>query len=349
MAVITIGVVAIAIIVASLFFFIAPNGDCTLALSANPRSGNAPLVVTIVLTEQTCNGGNELPITFKLNTNMIFDTSQSEFVAQPGNQFIEQTVSAASATFQVTLSTAQTWNPVGMSTDNGGRVANVEGGTIQVGSTSTSSTTSVSSSSSAAVSSSSSSSSAASSQTQGLSITSLSPNGIGGTSSFPVGSTVSFGVTVSGGQQPYSYAWSFGYGGTSATAQSPTFSYPSPGTFTAQVIVTDATGKAVAATETFDVTPTGAASTVSQQQIVSSTQSTQSVTTIVMTVSSNVTSVISSNGQQQTITYGTTYVTSSTSQISQGIAAGTESLIAFLVVVFAAVIGATILSRRKKF
>ena len=342
MAVIAIGVVAVAIIVASLFFFISPNGNCELALSANPRSGNPPLTVTIVLTEQDCNGGNELPITFKLNTNMIFSTSQDEFVAQPGNQFFDQTISAASATFTVTLSTAQTWNPVGMSTDNGGRAANVEGGTIQVGSTSTTSTQSTSSASS-------SSSSAGSTQTSGLSITSLSPNGVGGTSSFPVGSTVSFSVAVSGGQQPYSYAWSFGYGGASATAQSPTFQYPSAGTFTAQVIVTDSTGKAVAATETFNVTPAGMSSTVSQQNTgTTSTQITQSVTTIVTTVSSNVTSVVSSNGQMTTITYGTTFVSSTTSQISQGIAAGTELLIAFLVVVFAAVIGSTVLSRRGK-
>jgi len=334
MALIVIGVIAVALVASVFFFFIAPNGDCTLALSANPRSGNPPLAVTITLTEQTCQGGNELPITFKLNTNMIFDTSQGEFVAQPNNQFFDQTVSAASITFQVTLSTAGTYNPVGMSTDNGGRAANVEGGQIQVGSTTSTTATSTS---------------AGSTQTSGLSITSLEPAGVGGTFSFPAGSTVSFGVAVSGGQQPYSYAWSFGYGGASATSQSPTFQYPSAGTYTAQVIVTDSTGKSVAATETFNVQPAGT-STVSQQitGASTSTQITQSVTTIVTTISSNVTSVFSTNGQQTTITYGTTFVSSSTSQISQGITAGTELLIAFLVVVFAAVIGATILSRRGK-
>jgi len=334
-AIISIGVVVVAVLVASLFFFISPNGNCELALSANPRMGNPPLAVTITLTEQDCNGGNELPITFKLNTNMIFSTSQGEFVAQPNNQFLEQTVSAASATFSVTLSTAGTYNPVGMSTDNGGRAANVEGGQIQVGSTTSSTTTSATS--------------AGGTQPSGLSITSLGPAGVGGTFNFPAGSSVSFSVGVTGGQQPYSYAWNFGYGGASATSQSPTFQYPSAGTYTASLVVTDAAGKVVGASETFNVQPAGT-STVSQQitGASTSTQFTQSVTTIVTTISSNVTSVFTTNGIQSTITYGTTFVSSTTSQISQGIAAGTELLIAFLVVVFAAVIGATVLSRRGK-
>ena len=140
-AIISIGIVVVAVLVASLFFFIAPNGDCTIAMYENPLSGNAPLTVTITLTEQTCQGGIEAPITFKLNTNMQFNTMQGEFVAGPNNAFYEQTASSGPATtFTVTLPAAGNYYPVGMSTDNGGRAANVEGGVIQVGSTSTSTT-----------------------------------------------------------------------------------------------------------------------------------------------------------------------------------------------------------------
>jgi hypothetical protein len=341
-AIIFIGVIVIAALVASLFFFISPNGDCTLAMYESTFSGNPPLSVTIILTEQTC--AIQSPITFKLNTNEQFNSQQGEFIAGPNNQFIEQVASSgASSTFTVTLPAAGTYYPVGTSVNNGGQTTNVEGGAITVGSTSTSTTSTVSttSKSSASV------SSAASSQIQGLSIISLSPNGVGGTSSVSAGSTVQFGVTVSGGQQPYSYAWSFG-GGASATSQSPTFSFPSPGTSTVSLIVTDAAGRVVGASETFDVVPAGMSISSVSQQASTSTQVSQSVTTIVTTISSNVTSVVSSNGQQTTITYGTTYVSSTTSQISQEIAASTELLIAFLVVVFAAVIAATVISRHGK-
>ena len=219
-AIISIGIVVVAVLVASLFFFIAPNGDCTIAMYENPLSGNAPLTVTITLTEQTCQGGIEAPYHFQAEYEHAVQhyAGRIRGAAPTMRSMSKLQVSGPATTFTVTLPAAGNYYPVGMSTDNGGRAANVEGGVIQVGSTSTSTTLSTSST--------------GSTQTSGLSITSLSPNGIGGTSSFPVGSTVSFGVVVSGGQQPYSYAWSFGYGGASATSQSPTFQYPSAGTFT---------------------------------------------------------------------------------------------------------------------
>ncbi len=52
---------------------------------------------------------------------------------------------------------------------------------------------------------------------------------------------VSFTATVSGGSSPYTYAWTFGDGGTS-TLESPRHTYSRPGTFVAQVVVTDSLG-----------------------------------------------------------------------------------------------------------
>ncbi|MEW6051131.1 MAG: PKD domain-containing protein [Candidatus Zixiibacteriota bacterium] len=54
----------------------------------------------------------------------------------------------------------------------------------------------------------------------------------------PAPLAVSFTGGATGGQQPYSYAWNFGDGGTS-TLQSPSHTYQSAGSYTATVTVTD--------------------------------------------------------------------------------------------------------------
>lgn len=56
---------------------------------------------------------------------------------------------------------------------------------------------------------------------------------------------VRFNSTVTGGLAPYTYAWTFGDGATSAVAD-PTHAYASAGTYTARVNVTDAMGSWVA-------------------------------------------------------------------------------------------------------
>ncbi|MGP8073006.1 MAG: PKD domain-containing protein [Thermoplasmata archaeon] len=56
------------------------------------------------------------------------------------------------------------------------------------------------------------------------------------------GTSVTFGVTVSGGDTPYTtYAWSFG-DGTTGTGATPTHSYSAGGTFAVNVTVTDSLG-----------------------------------------------------------------------------------------------------------
>ena len=57
--------------------------------------------------------------------------------------------------------------------------------------------------------------------------------------------TVNLSASPSGGRTPYTYSWNFGDGTTLGTAQNPTHSYAGPGTFTAQVTVTDANGATV--------------------------------------------------------------------------------------------------------
>jgi len=56
-----------------------------------------------------------------------------------------------------------------------------------------------------------------------------------------VGYPTTFGVAVSGGFGPYTYAWDFGDGGTS-TAEEPTYTYTAAGTWTVSVTVTDELG-----------------------------------------------------------------------------------------------------------
>ena len=61
-------------------------------------------------------------------------------------------------------------------------------------------------------------------------------------SSPAVGTTVTFGVTVTGGDTPYTtYAWNFG-DGTTGSGAAPTHSFTKGGTFTVSVTVTDSLG-----------------------------------------------------------------------------------------------------------
>jgi PKD repeat protein len=66
---------------------------------------------------------------------------------------------------------------------------------------------------------------------------------------------VSFTGTPSGGRAPYTYAWSFGDGGVSAS-QSPSHTYTVAGTYTARLTVTDANG-ALATASTTTITVNG--------------------------------------------------------------------------------------------
>ena len=65
--------------------------------------------------------------------------------------------------------------------------------------------------------------------------------------------SVTFGGSATGGTSPYTYAWAFGDGGTSA-AQNPTHNYTAAGTYTATLTVTDAASATDADTKTITVT-----------------------------------------------------------------------------------------------
>jgi len=66
-----------------------------------------------------------------------------------------------------------------------------------------------------------------------------------------VNQTVSFTPTPGGGTPPYTYAWTFGDGGTSAL-QDPTHAYTTGGQYTAQLVLHDSTGASI--TKTVSVT-----------------------------------------------------------------------------------------------
>ena len=63
-----------------------------------------------------------------------------------------------------------------------------------------------------------------------------------------VGQAVSFSSTVSGGTAPYTYAWSFGDGGSSTQA-SPSYTYAQAGTYAVSVTVSDSSNPQLTATQ----------------------------------------------------------------------------------------------------
>jgi PKD repeat protein len=67
---------------------------------------------------------------------------------------------------------------------------------------------------------------------------------------------VSFSSTVTGGLGPYTYAWTFGDGGTSSLAN-PAYSYQTSGTYTVTLVVTDSMSNQKSATATVTVTTPG--------------------------------------------------------------------------------------------
>jgi len=67
---------------------------------------------------------------------------------------------------------------------------------------------------------------------------------------------VTFTSTVTGGIPPYTYAWTFGDGGTSTDAN-PAYTYRSSGTYTVTLVVTDSMSTQKSSTATVTVTPPG--------------------------------------------------------------------------------------------
>jgi len=73
--------------------------------------------------------------------------------------------------------------------------------------------------------------------------------------------TVNFTGTATGGTPPYSYSWNFG-DGTTSTAQNPSHTYSSAGTYTATLTVTDSASPAHTASSTVSITASPIAATV---------------------------------------------------------------------------------------
>src|SRR2546425_6325748 len=58
----------------------------------------------------------------------------------------------------------------------------------------------------------------------------------------PAGQSISFSASASGGTPPYIYSWTFGDGVGTSSAQSPTYSYSSPGSYVVVLLTTDSVG-----------------------------------------------------------------------------------------------------------
>jgi len=58
----------------------------------------------------------------------------------------------------------------------------------------------------------------------------------------PVGQSISFSASGSGGALPYTYSWNFGDGLGTSNLQSPTYSYGSPGSYMVILLTTDSVG-----------------------------------------------------------------------------------------------------------
>jgi PKD repeat protein len=72
---------------------------------------------------------------------------------------------------------------------------------------------------------------------------------------------VAFTGTATGGSPPYSYRWNFGDGSATSTAQNPSHTYNSAGTYTATLTVTDSSSPAKTATSNVTVTASPVAGT----------------------------------------------------------------------------------------
>ncbi|WP_427895355.1 PKD domain-containing protein [Kribbella sp. GL6] len=69
--------------------------------------------------------------------------------------------------------------------------------------------------------------------------------------------TVSFRGSATGGTAPYSYSWNFGDGSAVSTAQNPSHTYTTAGTYTATLTVTDSSSKTATSTVTTTVGAVG--------------------------------------------------------------------------------------------
>jgi cytochrome c len=68
-----------------------------------------------------------------------------------------------------------------------------------------------------------------------------------------VGSAITFSQATATGTAPLSYAWNFGDGGTETGVLNPTYTYQTAGTYTAELLVTDALGIPAMSTVTVTV------------------------------------------------------------------------------------------------
>src|SRR5215467_9179822 len=94
---------------------------------------------------------------------------------------------------------------------------------------------------------------------QGTTPLSATASGTPATGNAPL--SVSFTGSASGGTAPYSYRWNFGDGSAASTAQNPSHTYNSAGTYTATLTVTDGSSPAKTATSNVTITASPVAGT----------------------------------------------------------------------------------------
>lgn len=298
-------------------FPLSTLSSCTLTITPNITSPAAGQIVTFTEQASGCTWSN-LPLTFSISATDGWS---------PTNQQVQTT----SATFSHAFSASGTYTVTGTVSNSAGNQNAATMITASVAMTTTTQTTTTST-------------------TSGPSITGMTVTPTSGVAPL----TVYFSATVTGGQTPYTWAWTMGDGSTNTTANGGQHTYSSPCTSCIlSLTVTDALGRTATFSYPTPLSITAATTTTTQTVTVTSGISTTTTTVTTSTSCSSVAAkalvvitVQTTTTQASTTTTSTTTTTTTVGTCSGS--GGGSFQISALTPLGALFIGIGIVVRRRK-